>query len=180
VSHHAKKLERRRRGSRPTYNWEEVQAYDDAGHGLTACIERFGFSRAAWGKAIQRGQIRPRARGRPFDDLLTIERRTQRTHLKMRLLRAGLLRAECFECGLTEWRGRPLSLELDHVNGTKLDTRLENLRLLCPNCHSQTETYAGRNKRSSGHRLRDLRGCYYVNCGASAVAAKKENSLGGG
>ena len=54
--------------------------------------------------------------------------------------------ARCEECGLSEWRGKALSLELHHVNGDGLDNRLENLVLLCPNCHSQTDTWGGRNK----------------------------------
>ncbi len=57
-----------------------------------------------------------------------------------RLVRLGWKYA-CVECGLAEWRGRPISLQLDHLNGVSNDNRLQNLRLLCPNCHSQTETY---------------------------------------
>jgi hypothetical protein len=53
----------------------------------------------------------------------------------------GLKNPRCERCGLTEWRGEPISLELHHVNGDRLDNRLESLALLCPNCHSQTETY---------------------------------------
>jgi 5-methylcytosine-specific restriction endonuclease McrA len=70
---------------------------------------------------------------------------TNLKRLKNRLLRRGLIAYRCHECGLTEWRGRALALVLDHVNGLNDDHRLENLRLLCPNCHSQTPTFAGRN-----------------------------------
>jgi hypothetical protein len=66
--------------------------------------------------------------------------------LKRRILKAGLLEYKCSVCGLTEWRGMPISLQLDHINGEHDDHRLENLRLLCPNCHAQTETFAGKNK----------------------------------
>jgi 5-methylcytosine-specific restriction endonuclease McrA len=72
-----------------------------------------------------------------------------RTHIKTRLIRAGLLENRCGECGLSEWRGKPLSVHIDHINGVKNDNRLENLRMLCPNCHSQTETYSGKNMRRS-------------------------------
>jgi hypothetical protein len=67
--------------------------------------------------------------------------------LKRRLGAGGLLQQKCSECGLTEWRGARLALVLDHVNGDPRDHRLENLRFLCPNCNSQTPTFAGRNKR---------------------------------
>jgi hypothetical protein len=75
---------------------------------------------------------------------------TNIARLKIRLLREGLLEAKYYrqDCGLTDWHGKPISLQLDHINGDNLDHRIENLRLLCPNCHSQTETFAGKNKRS--------------------------------
>ena len=66
--------------------------------------------------------------------------------LKIKLLKENLLSYECNICQLKEWNSKPISLQLDHVNGVNNDNRIENLRLLCPNCHSQTETYAGRNK----------------------------------
>lgn len=69
------------------------------------------------------------------------------SRLKERILKAGLLEYKCSECTLSEWRGKPLTLQLDHINGINNDHRLQNLRFLCPNCHSQTDTYAGKNKK---------------------------------
>ena len=50
-------------------------------------------------------------------------------------------------CGILTWQNKKLSLHLDHINGTNNDHRLKNLRLLCPNCHSLTPTYCGKNKK---------------------------------
>lgn len=69
------------------------------------------------------------------------------SRLRRRLIAAGLKKPECEECGLREWRGKPLSLALDHVNGDHTDNRLENLRILCPNCHALTDTWCSRNRR---------------------------------
>lgn len=72
-----------------------------------------------------------------------------RVKLKQRLITAGLLKNVCALCGCDPvWMGKPLVLRLDHENGVNDDGRLENLRLLCPNCDSQSSTYCGRNKKS--------------------------------
>ena len=67
------------------------------------------------------------------------------SNLRVRLIREGFKSHECEECGISEWNGKAISLELDHVSGIRSDNSLENLKLLCPNCHSQTHTFRGRN-----------------------------------
>jgi len=67
--------------------------------------------------------------------------------LRKRLIAEGLKEHKCECCGIIEWMGKPAPIELDHINGNHHDNRLENLRILCPNCHAQTETYRGKNKR---------------------------------
>jgi HNH endonuclease len=61
--------------------------------------------------------------------------------LRRRLIRSGVKEARCEMCGLTEWLGRPAQLELDHIDGDRSNNSLANLRMLCPNCHAQTETW---------------------------------------
>lgn len=69
------------------------------------------------------------------------------SRLKARLIQEGYLEYKCACCGNTgEWLGQKLVLQLDHINGVNNDHRIENLRFLCPNCHSITDTYAGKNK----------------------------------
>lgn len=65
--------------------------------------------------------------------------------LKHRLIREGIFKWECSSCELSEWMNNPIPLELDHINGISTDHRLENIRLLCRNCHGLTPTFAGRN-----------------------------------
>lgn len=137
---------------RRIYNWAEVQAYYDKGHSFRECQKKFGFCNASWDKARKRGEIRTRPFGMPIEELL--RRGVSRYNVKWRLLRAGLLPNHCQVCGLSQWRNQPLGMHIDHINGIKNDHRLENLRMLCPNCHSQTETYGGRNMKRR-KRLQD-------------------------
>ena len=87
-------------------------------------------------------------RRRKLKDILTEDSHYQSSKLRQRLIEEGLKERKCESCGLTEWMGQEISLELDHINGTRTDNRIENLRILCPNCHSQTPTYRGRNKKN--------------------------------
>jgi 5-methylcytosine-specific restriction endonuclease McrA len=89
----------------------------------------------------------------PLEELLRCGK--SRRNIKHRLIRAGLLCNRCDQCGISEWRGKPLVAQIDHINGIKDDHRLENLRMLCPNCHSQTDTYGGHNARRN-RRLQEL------------------------
>jgi hypothetical protein len=63
-------------------------------------------------------------------------------HTSLRKHYLKLVPYECRECGISEWNGKPLTLQLDHIDGDRTNNTLDNLRLLCPNCHSQTETWA--------------------------------------
>ena len=97
-----------------------------------------------------KGQAHGRSRSpatRPLEDWLTTNTYVTGS-LKKRVLRAGLLPMLCAQCGLGDvWCGMKLVLQLDHVNGDTTDNRLVNLRLLCPNCHTQTPTFSCRRSR---------------------------------
>lgn len=82
----------------------------------------------------------------PLERVLVAGSTYNRKLLKRRILEAGLVENRCQECGLGEnWNGKPLVLQLDHINGDPVDNRIDNLRMVCPNCHSQQPTFAGRN-----------------------------------
>lgn len=145
VSYHARRLGYRR-DARATrrYDWSEVQRYYDAGRSVRECSAHFGFSMQTWHAAVARGAVCARPRAMPLEQLLARGAVRGRHNIKQRLIAAGLKEARCEACGISDWRGAPLSMQLHHVNGDGRDNRLDNLRLLCPNCHSQTENFSGR------------------------------------
>jgi len=82
-----------------------------------------------------------------LQDILNGDHPTYQTlKLKTRLLKEKILEDKCSMCGIDEWQGKAISLQLDHIDGNNHNHRLQNLRLVCPNCHSQTDTYCGKNK----------------------------------
>jgi len=125
------------------YDWRSIQEYYDEGHTYAECKAKFGFGRDTWGYAVRRGAMR--ARGNRVPLKLLLARGKYGSSIKYRLIAEGLLQNKCQECGLCEWRGKPLSVQMDHINGDSTDHRLDNLRMLCPNCHSQTDTFGTRN-----------------------------------
>ncbi len=71
----------------------------------------------------------------------------QTNKLRKRLIKEGVKKYECEICTISTWQGKKLSLELDHIDGDRTNHKLKNLRILCPNCHSQTITYRSKNKK---------------------------------
>jgi hypothetical protein len=116
-------------------NWRTLKRYVEARGISTTHFDPYASSRVA------RGRI-------PLDAILVEGSTYARKHLKERLYAEGLKRPVCELCGQgAEWRGRPLALILDHVNGVRDDNRLGNLRIVCPNCAATLDTHCGRKNR---------------------------------
>lgn len=81
----------------------------------------------------------------PLEKLLTKGTERNTVNIKNRLFDEGLKHRECEECGITEWCGKPAPLQLDHHDGDRRNNLLENLRILCANCHALTPTFCGKN-----------------------------------
>lgn len=90
---------------------------------------------------------------KPLDEIL-VENSSYKTYnLRNRLLKTHIKENMCECCGNTMWLGNPIPLELHHINGNNNDHRLENLMMLCPNCHSQTDNYRGKNKSRPEYKI---------------------------
>lgn len=103
------------------------------------------FTGKLWNKGVKTGS---KSKIKLEDILVENSTYTNNVSLKNRLIFAGLKEYMCECCKNNEWLGKPISLEIHHINGINTDNRLENLQLLCPNCHAQTDHYRGKNKRS--------------------------------
>lgn len=115
-------------------------------------VKRLNLDTSHWtGQSHLKGKNHSWGIKKPLNEILVENSdycSTSTSALKKRLLNEGVMINKCYECGIIEWRGKNISLHIDHINGIRSDNRMENLRLLCPNCHSQTPTYCGRNKKN--------------------------------
>ncbi len=139
-------------------------------------IRELGLDTSHWtGQGHLKGKTHEWGRARPLEEILVKDSDFRsNTQLKKRLIRAGLLVDRCatdgclFHDGPLIYLGEPVVLHLDHINGDSRDHRIENLRLLCPLCHSQTDTYTGRNW---GRYPRGKRKC--IDCGSSTTSTSR-------
>jgi len=113
-------------------------------------IQRFQLSTAHW-----KGRAEITADGAlrfltqlSLEEILVKDSPYDPTSMRKLVLKHNLIVYQCAKCGINEWMGEPLQLQLDHINGKRSDQRLENLRWLCPNCHTQTETWGCKRRRN--------------------------------
>jgi hypothetical protein len=142
--------------------YEKIKVLVEESNSSTDILRKLNISTDGFYIKLMRKTIRGHGLMPPYkrkfkkeliDNHLTENSTLGRESLKKRLIENKMLENKCQICGLgPEWQGIILSLQIDHINGVNNDNRIENLRMLCPNCHSQTDTYAGK-------RLKNLRKC---------------------
>lgn len=105
--------------------------------------ENIDMSHITLGRGSNKGK--EFARRRTNEEMFVENSTINRSRVKQRIRKDNLIVYECRDCGMTDtWNDKPITLQLEHCNGVCNDNRIENLCFLCPNCHSQTPTYAGK------------------------------------
>ena len=127
---------------------------------IESIINKHGIDTSHFGSTKEKNFFRERIETK---DLLRKGSKISSCKLKKRLIEEGYKKYKCENplCGLETWHGHPIPLELHHINGDNTDNRLENLQLLCPNCHAQTDTYCGK-KKFKKEKVKKIKNNFHV------------------
>lgn len=163
ISYHRAKLGLQK-APRKTYDWKDVQVDLNGGATVDDLMAKYGMARMAYTKAVRRGAIQPRdvlALSRlGLAELLIILGGVKPNPYHRRLIRRGLIQIghanECAHCNASEWFGHRIVLEVHHIDGNPKNNVLSNFELRCPNCHSITPNWRGRNTEKSLLRGRPI------------------------
>lgn len=133
-------------------------------------IDTTHFSGQRWNKGLAHTN---KTSLTPIGEILKENTNFKSHYLKLRLVSEGLKEYKCEKCGCNgEWLGKPITLELHHINGNHYDNRIENLQILCPNCHSQTPNHRCKKNISNIPKPMGRKGyeCACQNCGKTFKA----------
>jgi hypothetical protein len=119
----------------------------------------------------------------PLSEILVKDYEYSSHKLRKRLISEGLKEHKCECCKLSEWLEEPIPLELDHIDGDHYNNTLENLKILCPNCHAKTPTYRGKNKKNKNsqtlkNKVERIRTKKVHNCSCCGTVLKKKCKTG--
>lgn len=155
VTHHAKKMNLTRGHGGRRKDWDQIRAYYESGASYEDCCEKFGTTLSTLWKASKRGLIAARPSGgidrakslaQMIQDHAGVRGSSARSVIRRKVLAENAIYYHCAVCGIDEWNGKPLTLRLDHIDGDGGNHALDNLRFVCPNCDSQSDTYCFRNR----------------------------------
>lgn len=141
-------------------------------------IDTSHFSGQTWNKGMG---LTDYAAINKFEDILKKGTSIKTCTLKERLIAEGLKEYKCERCGnCGVWMGEKMTLEMHHINGDHFDNRLENLQILCPNCHSITDSYRGKRRKynvTPNHRQRNGYTCKCLYCGNEFKSDRKNRKF---
>jgi Zn finger protein HypA/HybF involved in hydrogenase expression len=141
------------------YTKEQLESAMNGAHSMAEIVRRLGLNKSSGTynkvqKMLDHYDIKisyiKRARNTKkylLEEIFCKNSTYDRTTLRNRIIKEGILEYKCQMCKISNWNDKALSLQLDHINGIRNDNRLENLQFLCPNCHSQCETWGSKNRK---------------------------------
>lgn len=177
VAYHARKIKqgkvvRKQKPSKSSkeYNWEEIQTFYDEGNGYVKCKNKFKFSGNTWNAAIREQRIKLRTKKEIFSLNFSRKHELCSHNIKLGLIKYGFKKNECEKCLLTQWNGLTIPIELHHIDGDRTNNKLDNLQILCPNCHAQTSNYGIRNRPELKEVIQENKHCH---CGNKICSQSK-------